>query len=186
MNIHEKLGLIMKDLNLDKDISFLKDNLLSHVDRLYQLLWGFNGPFADGYQLQDWVSVSLLLGNWIVEVLNDVNKNKRDYNKIRDFLGKNPGCIAQIVCDIAYEIVNNDLLPMDPQAKIVAKFILSSKTLVPTIMEHVDTLLNIIEEQCCCCMFKKSNKSIKYKIQSLTKKQSKRSRGNAEIMARLI
>jgi hypothetical protein len=184
MDTREKLGLIMKNLDLDEDISFLKDNLLMHVGRVYNLLWGYNGPFADGYQLQDWVSVSVLLGNWIGEVLNDVNKNKQKYNKLREYISNNPVCIAQIVCDIAYEIVNNDLVVMDPNAKIVAKLMISSKVLIPTIMPHVESLLTLIEEQC-CCMFKKSNISKKYKLQALTKDQARRSRNNAEIMARL-
>lgn len=180
-----QLKLIMEELNLDPEIAFLRDHLVKHVERIYSLLWGFNGPFADGYQLQDWLSVTLLLSNWLIEVFNNVNKNKKEYIKVKNYFDKNPARIAKIVCDIAYKIVDKDLIQIDGDAKIIAKVVLSSMTFVPQIIKHLNVVLQIVEESCCGCMFKKNNNKQKIKIQTITKKISRECRGNAEMLSRL-
>lgn len=181
----EKLSDIIQEIDIDDKIVFIRKYLLKHVDRLYQLLWGFNGPFADGYQLQDWMAVTLLVSNWIMEVIADVQKFCDGFETLRNHISENPDYIPQLVCDFAYQIVNKDVLNLDDQSKIVAKFILSSKTLIPTIMRNINVLLDIIDDHCCYyCMFK-SDKNIQKKLQKISQNQARQSRENAEILSTL-
>jgi hypothetical protein len=175
--IMNKLIDIVKTVELPDEIEFLHLNLIASTSRLYFLLWGPTGPFEDGYQIEDWVNVSLLLASWIVEVFNNVNKNMKNYELIKEHINNNDTFIQELISSIAISILDHDLIKIDEKSKLVAKSVLKSKTILPTINKYTNKLLLLLEGS--CCFVKKSNKSIEKKLQKRTLKQSIKTKINS-------
>lgn len=183
MNYHESLIKIVKTLDIPD--SFKKD-LIGNISRIYKLLWGPGGPFADGYQFSDWLSVSLLVSNWIMEIVADIPA-RNEFNKLREIIKDNPEYIARVGAKFTVGLIDHELIEIpDPQAKMIIKFILNSKTFIPTVIQNINTCISVLDSVCenCCLIATRKNSQAK-KIKKLTKVQITRSRETHDILKKI-
>jgi hypothetical protein len=159
-----KLIEIFQSISYDAKTQCLKELFYHHSRRFYNILWGPGAPLEDGYQMHDWVSISILTTNWFIEVLAD---SKMD--DLINYLDANPHVIADILLQILYHIVDKNLVVLPDNSKHIALMFLSSQVLIPTIIDTYIVLSSILHN-CHCCG---KSKKIKRKIQEKTHYQIK-------------
>jgi len=173
-------------MHIDDGLDLFKVHLASNGERLYELLWGSHGPFSDGYQLQDWIAVTALVSNWMMEVLVNISHIKKDYNKLKEFINEHPEYIAIFTCDFFVELIDHGIIKFDEETKILVKYLLKSKVLIPSLVNGINAIIDVITEQCNCCYLRsKSEKKIKKQLRNLTELKLTECQKNKEILKRL-
>lgn len=177
VNVKEITEGVVKVLNeLDTHSETIRKYLVDHSSRLVHLLWGntdeYEGPLFDGLQKNEWSIITVLVGNWVMEVYTDVLKDK---DVLRDdilmFFSKQ--YLANFCFSLLKGIVKSGLVPgagedalksIDLIMRIPAiyKFIEDDLRIV---IGQVDDLLN----QICCS--KSNKKKIIKSIKELSDKQ---------------
>lgn len=151
---------IIKDIGhpIFYDIDY---NLPKYVDRLEFLLWGktekYIGPLSDGFEEYEWISISLLLSDWLIEIFTDARVHEFSIiNQIRD----NPQEIASFTIELLSKLIYHDIIKTNKKAEVL--LFLQNELVINTVTSHADEILliieNIISKTCGFCCSNKTQK----------------------------
>lgn len=142
----------------------LNDNnlLTKYVNRLEFLLWGdtkrYKGPLADGFQQFEWISISLLISDWLVETIVDAKNTTTQI--IIDEIRQNPQEIASFTLEFLTKLIERDIIKIDSEHKQKILLFLQNEMVVNAVLTHADDLLVIMEKiiTATCNFCKRKNK----------------------------
>lgn len=135
-------------------------NFEKYINRLEFLLWGntnkYKGPLADGFETYEWISISLLLSDWLVETIVDAQHLTSQI--VIDEIRKNPGEIAEFTIELLTKLIERDVIKVPNKNEVL--LFLQNEIVVNTLVSHADDLLNILEKliTITCGFCKKTNK----------------------------
>ena len=143
-------------------LSEIGDNLDKHIARLEFLLWGntdiYMGPLVDGFDEHEWISISLLLSDWLMEVLVSVNNSTSVSYEIIEELRTNPNQIAGLTLEILTKLIEKDVIKTNKKHEIL--LFLQNQLVINAVISHADELVekvqNIITTTCGWCKNKKN------------------------------
>ena len=146
-------------------IQELADQLRPYAERLHHLLWGktssYTGPLADGYQTHEWISISLLLSDWLVEMLTEANIRNEQVKSVIEGMRNDPQAVASFTVEFLTKLIERDVIQTKDKQQVL--LFLQNKLVVNVLLNHVDDLLGYAEaavsSSCGWC----KNKSMKKK-----------------------
>lgn len=164
-NFLKELSVIINDIPIE--IPFIKKTIENNVERLVFLLCGKNsdyeGPLYDKYEDNEWLTISLLISNWLLESYNEIKKNKKiaEYN-IKVFFQKEN--ITKLSLYIIKKIIEHALIP-NIDSKLVLGHInaYENTEMIRIVIENeverlIEAMYDLILNNCMCCNKNKGKK----------------------------
>ena len=128
-------------------IQELKDQLHPYAERLHFLLWGkttkYVGPLADGYQPSEWISISLLLSDWLVEMISEARVNEDEVKSVVMELRNDPESVAAFAIEFLTKLIEQDVIKTANKNEVL--LFLQNQLVLNMLLNHVDDLFNLAE-----------------------------------------
>lgn len=164
-NFLKELTNIINDIPID--VPFIKKTIENNVERLVFLLWGkdadYEGPLYDKYEDNEWLTISLLISNWLLESYNEIKKNKKivEYD-IKVFFQKEN--ITKLSLYTIKKIIEHELIP-NIDSELVLGYInaYENTEMIRTVIENeverlIEAMYDLILNNCMCCNKNKGKK----------------------------
>ena len=157
----------LKEIVSEVGVSFLHeltDNLDKYILRLEFLLWGktktYTGPLADGFETYEWISISLLLSDWLIETMVDANLHNNASIVIKE-LRENPKEIAAFTLELLTKLIEHDVIKIDKKREVL--MFLQNQMIINAIFTHADDVIDVVKKifNKTCNYCRKKNKIIK-------------------------
>ncbi len=130
-----------------------------YVKRLEFLLWGdttkYKGPLADGFEKYEWISISLLLSDWLIETM--VEARHITSQIVIDELRNNPSNIAAFTIELLTKLIERDVIKIEQKQKIL--LFLQNEMVINVVISHADDILAVMDKiiTATCNLCKKKN-----------------------------
>jgi hypothetical protein len=156
MEYKDKINEIIN--NVPISIKIVKDVLINRSDRLIYLLWtkneNYEGPLFNSYQENEWSSIIILLGDWLLESYIELMKKKKNITKeVKDLFEVNN--IVKLSTYILKSILESSILGNKNMLDNLGilnnldKFPKIFEMLRTEISEHMNLITNLTDG--CCC-----------------------------------
>lgn len=164
----EELKKIILELNISENVNSnsllnaIKPYISDKLNRLEYLLWEkdekYEGPLYDGYQENEWISISILIGIWFMEIYQTVKLNKKNIQQSSGLVNQNidelidnffsKQNISILSCKLIHLILDMNLVPMNnTQKQLILISLMNSQTLLVIqegLEKNVDKIKNLV------------------------------------------
>ncbi len=157
----EQINQLLSSLDdLPEFFKQIQNDLVQNSERLFYILYAKNdnyeGPLYNGLQDNEWPMITLLVANWLVEVIHKVKPSAYKQNIDRLFYEYN---ITEVACKILRSLIKGNLIPIPVGNQDFVLSILENPQVINFVNNQLEIILNKFQSWC-CGIISPSHKSI--------------------------
>lgn len=128
----------------------IQNDVVKYSERLYYLLYAKNdkyeGPLYNGLQDNEWPMITLLVANWLVEVIHKVKPSAYKQNMDKMFYEYN---ITQVASKILSSLIKSNIIPVSEEKQGITLAILENPQVLNFVNNQLEIIINKFQSGCC-------------------------------------
>lgn len=161
MNKLEQIHQVLRNLeDLPEFFQQIQNDLVKYYERLYYLLYAKNdnyeGPLYNGLQDNEWSMITLLVANWLIEVIHNVKPSAYKQSIDKMLYEHN---ITQVASKILISLIKNNIIPVPKEKQGIILAILENPDVLNFVNNQLEIILNKLKS-CWCGVVRPSNNTV--------------------------